>query len=887
MIKWIISERWRLCLAGLIITLIPIVCLFLYVYIVVGREIKVNAINERKDYVLFVSTILDERMERELVYGTAFALRPYLIDAIKRDDKKEMSRHLKQLVDNSGTIGMAVILSLEGKVISSYPSMGIDMGKDLSGIAWFKEFKGKGKAYISDFYENPFEPSIHTFIYLIPFKDRDGRDTGILCMIPERDYLRNIFQRLLPLRGGFFFVVDKKGMSIYHPVYQGKAVELSHYPHIRKVIDESSGADIVYDPITGEEVILAYHQLNKAGWKVFNQKPLREVLIPLRDFRNSLIIFTLVIMSISAIFSFIISEIIMRLKRMEERERVYADILSYLNSDVMDIEEFSKGILKRLYDAGLIDAGVIYLVEGGVIRPVASFNIEMPVIAEKIVHECIDLKEPLRLRNIPESAYMNMMGLRIKPLDIVVIPLIYKEDIIGVLQISSIKGIDDKTFDGLLKRVSPQIAISIQGLLENTERRRLNEELVRANEELQAMNEELRDMNEELKLKQTELNEVNIKLAEASRAKSEFLANMSHELRTPLNSIIGFSDLLLNRMYGDLNETQKEYIEIINKSGRHLLNLINDILDLSKVESGKMELDVSKFRIDDLFTSVINMFKEKAIKHNLKLTLDIEPVADMEMEGDERKLKQIMFNLLSNAVKFTPDGGSITVSARLIKGPESGSDCIEVSVRDTGIGIKEEDIPRLFKEFVQLQPVYEKSYEGTGLGLALTKRLVELHGGSIRVESEYGKGSNFIFTLPLRQKGIVKSQKKRDVKEGKIKNILIIDDDVKTVEIIKNSLEREGFSVWSAMSGRDGIELAEKEAIDLIILDLMMPDMSGFDVLRHIRSDERLRDVPVIILTAMELPLDKREEIMKDVKLIIEKGMLSEKAFIDMITDLS
>jgi signal transduction histidine kinase len=232
----------------------------------------------------------------------------------------------------------------------------------------------------------------------------------------------------------------------------------------------------------------------------------------------------------------------------------------------------------------------------------------------------------------------------------------------------------------------------------------------------------------------------------ANRAKSEFLANMSHELRTPMNSIIGFSEVLQDELFGKLNEKQREYVTHIRESGRHLLALINDVLDLSKVESGKMELEIKKIPMSYVLDASLVWFNEKAMSHRINISLETESCADIYIEGDERKLKQVMFNLLSNAVKFTPDGGSITIKARLADG-----DFIEISVEDTGIGIKSENIGRLFKPFQQLSSAYEKKYEGTGLGLALTKKIIELHKGTIWVESEYGRGSKFSFKIPVRQ----------------------------------------------------------------------------------------------------------------------------------------
>ena len=233
----------------------------------------------------------------------------------------------------------------------------------------------------------------------------------------------------------------------------------------------------------------------------------------------------------------------------------------------------------------------------------------------------------------------------------------------------------------------------------------------------------------------------------ATRAKSDFLANMSHELRTPLNSIIGFSEVLEDELLGPLNASQREDVQYILKAGRHLLSLINDILDLSKVESGKMELEVDRVSLRELLDAALVMHREKASRHGISLDLKMEPVTGMVIEADERKLKQILFNLLSNAVKFTPDGGSVRVMARRITGAQE----IEISIEDTGIGIKKKDLPKLFKEFSQLDSVYNKKYAGTGLGLALTKKLVELHCGRIQVSSKFGKGSCFAIVIPIKQ----------------------------------------------------------------------------------------------------------------------------------------
>jgi signal transduction histidine kinase len=284
---------------------------------------------------------------------------------------------------------------------------------------------------------------------------------------------------------------------------------------------------------------------------------------------------------------------------------------------------------------------------------------------------------------------------------------------------------------------------------------------VRTGDELEALAEEFNDMTRELqelyasleaKVKDRtrelaqaleEIAEKSRQLEVASRHKSEFLASMSHELRTPLNAIIGFSDVLVERLFGDLTERQERYLGHILTSARHLLSLINDILDLSRVEAGRMTLDPRRFAVRKALEDGLAMITERAARHSIALSLTLDPAVG-EIEADERKFRQILFNLLSNAVKFTPDGGRVQVGAEMLDG------ILRVTVRDNGIGIAAEDQERIFQAFEQAGPRPVREQEGTGLGLSLTKQLVELHGGRIWVESVAGDGSTFTVEIPLR-----------------------------------------------------------------------------------------------------------------------------------------
>lgn len=497
------------------------------------------------------------------------------------------------------------------------------------------------------------------------------------------------------------------------------------------------------------------------------------------------------------------------------------------------------------------------------------------------------------ISDIPEStqfAYHSNSGTFL-PKEIMTIPLISNQRMIGILSLATLFHYDELMLS-VIDSIQMAMNARIDGIMISQKNKDYQASLEVINQELTAHRQELSSQALELLQQNSELEMQKNQLNEASKLKTSFLANMSHELRTPLNSVIALSGILGRKLKDDISQENYSYIEIIERNGKNLLELINDILDLSRIEAGKEDIESVFFDLNQLITELVQMIKPQADSKNIDLIFETDD-NEIPVISDLRKCRQIIQNLIGNAVKFTQKG-SVTIKVT------ADSESFSVCVIDTGIGISKEHLNRIFDEFRQADDTTSRRFGGTGLGLAIARKYAKLLGGDVTVASELNVGSQFTLTLTNRPNGDIKTQnetrsqanEKMDlISDHRLehKSILLVDDNETALIQIRDLLADTGIHVLTASNAAEAFQIINRQIPDAMVLDLMMPDVDGFSVLEQLRNADETAQIPVLVLTAKHISKEDIKSLKRNnVHQLILKGYVEkdelQKAIASMLT---
>lgn len=586
-----------------------------------------------------------------------------------------------------------------------------------------------------------------------------------------------------------------------------------------------------------------------------------------------------------------------------ENDIIVNDKVSKITSHILkgdEAHQFSRLLLSQLMEHTQSQIGAVYLLNndkshfehfesiGLEINTINSFS---ATLSEGEFGKSLISKKIEHIKNLSENSSFNFLSVsgHIKPSEIITIPIISEDEVVAMISLANLNAYNTLAIR-VLDEMHAIFNARIIGVLAMKTIMEFSEKLEKQNSELESQKSELSSQSSELSEQNAELEMQKKQLDEANKLKSNFLSNMSHELRTPLNSVIALSGVLNRRLKNQINEEEYSYLDVIERNGKHLLTLINDILDLSRIEAGKEELEINNFNIKELLDDLVLLIKPQADQKNIKLEL-IQSDNFPTIKSDYSKCRHILQNLIGNAVKFTEKG---SVSISVIHNINS----IDIKVSDTGIGISVQEMRHIFDEFRQADGSTSRKYGGTGLGLAIARKYANLLNGEIHVNSKIGLGSDFILVLPLKLvnenfenyidnqslKSLTVNEKIEKIKNPDEKTILLVEDSEPAIIQLKEILIEEGYKVKIARNGQEAINLISDKIPDAMILDLMMPEVDGFEVIKFTRDNQKTAQIPVIILTAKHISKDdyaffKTNNIIQ----LIQKGDINKTELLNAV----
>jgi PAS domain S-box-containing protein len=788
--NWATATPRRLYITFFTISVLPLLLFFAFAHTVFLHQAKSKALEQSSKVAALVSKLVQERIDEDQVLVESVASRPALLEAMQRRDLAAVTDHLAATESLRPDFTFLSVYDLDGTMRAIYPPDPKVVNRNFASRDWYKGVIRTNSPYVSEFYETAVTPPHWVVAVAVPMRNAQGKTGAILMAAQDLETVGHQLRELMSQGTSKVLIVDQNDHD-----FGISDLSVSSPQDLRDVgrraLSGQTGSELL---MRGrDQEVIGYAPARDIHWGVLIETPTSAIRKSLWAYEQNLGLLGMMFVILALVSGGVIASMYRRLH---------------------DLQAHTRLIIDRAHDA-FISMNAEGLITEWNTQAQHTFGWSRAE-AEGQPWEAVIVPERDRSRHregferFATTGEGRIMNRRLR------MAALHRDgsEFPVEFSISPIRLRNSYTFSVFLRDVSESVHYQKQIEEQNAELAARNREVERAN-----------------------------------NLKSQFLANMSHELRTPLNAIIGFSDLMSDGVTGPLTEKQQHFLKRIREGGKHLLQLINDILDLSKIEAGQVTLNCEAFNLRGIVPEVVSVIRPLAMAK--KITVEEAYEHGATLCADRVRFKQVLFNLLSNAVKFTPEGGKVRIDSTVSHGQ------LFISVTDTGVGLAPSDQEVVFEEFRQVQNSSTKPNEGTGLGLAITKRLVEQHGGKISLRRELGKGSTFTVSFPVTAQPVqeptnwtsLERERASDDEEKPL--VLVVDDDSSAQELLATFLS-DDYRVAIAANGKEAVAKASELQPDCITLDILMPGGSGLETLERLRNKPETSHIPVVIVSIVD-----------------------------------